>query len=91
MKKILLTLDDGRVFSILTEDVAKHRAEFFAKFGPNITYENEFQHGMQNNDALKDWLEKGLHWFECNPVLHYDPKSRAPEDCHVCVIDVVEE
>lgn len=96
-KKVLeIIMEDGRVFHVPAEVIAKHRAHHYGEFDPDpdyaTTYKNEFDYAMQDELELVDWYESNMTPKE---VAHYavlveDPMIPAFEEASPESLRVVE-
>lgn len=59
MKYITFTLDNGDVYGLPLEAVAKIRADYYAKKDPETTFQDEYDFVM--NDGYE-----GIDWFQNN-------------------------
>lgn len=75
-KKVMIELEDGRLFSVNAQVVAKSRAEYYAqidvKDDPSLkfeeVYDKEFAYSISSEDELVDWLENNMNWYDLDPI-----------------------
>lgn len=84
MKKIYIKLEDGRLFSIPATIVADDRAKHYEKYDKDTTYMEEFDHAMDDEMDLLDWLYSNMDWYELDPKLEkeavFPPLNKAVVD-----------
>lgn len=52
MKYYVITVNDGSKWGVPAEAIAENRAKYYAKIGPDTTYQEEF-------DAMMNWFDTG--------------------------------
>lgn len=56
MKYITFELENGDIYGLPLEEVAKARAEYYAKIDPDTTFQEEFDYVMEDGFEGKDWF-----------------------------------
>jgi hypothetical protein len=84
MKKIKLTLDDGRVFSVELQEVASDRAKYYAERDKDTTYDDELKFVMEDGYEGYDWLMNNMNWWNCQTLLEEVPlEPKSLSECDV--------
>lgn len=60
--KVLRIADDGFVWDVPAEAIAKNRATYYAENDKDTTYDEEFEHTMGSNYELRDWFFNNMDW-----------------------------
>ncbi len=69
MKKVMIELEDGRIYSIPVKVIAANRADYYVKNDKDTTWDEEFNFVMSDDDEAIDWLFNNMNWYEHNPKL----------------------
>jgi hypothetical protein len=88
-KRIRITLEDGRVFSVEASAVAHDRASYYAAKDPDTSYQEEYDFTLGDSSELVDWLQNNMNWWEMNPRLEGQKEQPALRDAEVEQIRVV--
>lgn len=67
-KRIHVTLEDGRVYSVPAHAVAHDRATYYAEKDADTTYEQEYEITASDDYELGDWLLNNMNWYELPDV-----------------------
>lgn len=75
VKKVYLTLEDGRVYFLPLHVVAHDRATYYAERDKDTTYQEEYDYAMSEDgrDCAMDWLFNNMDWFDHNPTFVSNP------------------
>jgi hypothetical protein len=64
MAKFLSFDDDGYVWEVPAEVIAKNRATYYAERDKDTTYDEEFKFTMGDDYELKDWFYNNMDWSD---------------------------
>lgn len=87
-KRIRITLEDGRIYSIAAHAVAHDRATYYAN-GDMAQYAKEYEHAVTDDDELMDWLIGDMNWWEHDPRLERTSVLKPLRECYVASREVV--
>lgn len=76
MSKVLRIEDEGFVWHVPAEAIAKNRATYYAKSDKDTAYEDEFKFTMSDNYELRDWFFNNMDWEDVEKDAHL---VRSPE------------
>lgn len=62
MTKVLRIEDEGFVWEVPAEAIAKNRATYYAENDKDTTYDEEFEFTMGSNYELRDWFFNNMNW-----------------------------
>ena len=62
MKKIRITMNDGSKWEVPASVVAKNRATYYTEKDKDVTYQEEYDYTMSEDDELLDWAANNMNW-----------------------------
>ena len=69
MKVLRVTMPDGSKWDVPAEEIAKHRASYYAvRDGNSDTFKREFDFAMSDNYELTDWAENNMNWEDVEAI-----------------------
>lgn len=87
-KRIRITLEDGRIYSIEAHVVAHHYATCYAR-GNGEEYTKLYEGILEENKDLEGWLDTNMNWWEHDPVLERTAVWKPLHKCEVVGLEVV--
>jgi len=93
VKKVYLTLEDGRVYFLPLHVVAHDRATRYAELDKDTTYQEEYDYAMsaEGQDCAMDWLYSNMNWYEHDPTFVSNPVFESIKRVHIVDSDVRED
>lgn len=64
--KVICVWDQGFVWEVPLHVIANHRAQYYTNIDPDITFQEEFDHVMENDDVGIDWIQSNMDWEDCS-------------------------
>lgn len=89
-KVIELHMESGRFYHVPLEQVAKHRAEYYAQKDTDTTFEDEMDFVMTDDYEGIDWYQNNMDPDEVKATLIKDVKPLKFEDEAVADIRIIE-
>jgi hypothetical protein len=88
-KKILIKLEDQRLYSASLHEVVDNRASYYAGQDPNTTYEEEYQFAMNNSRATTDWLLNVMDWYKPKSLKLESHDLLPPKQVPILEMDII--
>lgn len=87
-EKVLITVENGDVYSVQAHDIAHDRAAFYEKRDKTTTYGEEYDFAISDRSELLDWLFGNMDWDTMNPKLEEKAPAKKLRDMEVIDTEV---
>lgn len=72
MKSIIITFDNGEIYEVPVEIVAKSRTNYYAEIDGfeegSEDYKREYDYSISDSYELKDWITSNMNWSDLSHV-----------------------
>lgn len=93
--KVLQITQDGFVWQVPAELVAKDRATYYAENDESTTYDEEYEYTLRTDYELEDWFLNNMNWEDVaegaklvkNPEVPEHPDLGDDFDCDILEVN----
>jgi|TARA_R110000851_G_scaffold298994_4_gene454794 hypothetical protein len=67
-KKIKLTTECGREFTVDLHEVAENRSVYYAEKDSETSYDSEYDFIVSDENYAIDWMQNNMDWYEMDSL-----------------------